>query len=83
MRGATLLYFLVGMHFSDQFSAKLKADLLNQHSEYIAGGKEKRQEASRQFFTDLGLVGLLGSSERHAMITRACKMTPPKRSMSR
>lgn len=60
-------------HFADQFPAKLKADLLNQHSEYIASGKEKRQEASRQFFTDLGLVGLLGSSERHAMITRACK----------
>lgn len=60
-------------HFAEQFPAKLKADLLNQHSEYIAAGKEKRQEASRQFFTDLGLVGLLGSSERHAMITRACR----------
>src|SRR5438067_85126 len=41
-------------HFADEFPAKLKADLLNQHSEYIAGGKEKRQEASRQFFTSLG-----------------------------
>jgi hypothetical protein len=46
---------------------------VNQHSEYIASGKEDRQEASRQFFTSLGIVGLLGSSERHAMVTRACK----------
>jgi hypothetical protein len=60
-------------HFAEEFSAKLTADLLNQHSEYIASGKEDRQEASRQFFTSLGIVGLLGSSERHALITRACK----------
>lgn len=60
-------------HFAGEFPAKLRSDLLNQHSEYIAGGKENRQEASRQFFTSIGLVGLLGTSERHAMITRACK----------
>lgn len=59
--------------FAEEFPAKLKADLLTQHSEYIAGGKEDRQEASRQFFIKLGLSGILGSSERHGIIARACK----------
>jgi hypothetical protein len=63
----------VCQHFAQQFSAKLKSDLINQHSEYIAGGKDDRQDASRQFFTQLNLVGLLGGSERHAMISRSCK----------
>jgi hypothetical protein len=60
-------------HFAPRFPEKLKSDLINQHSEYLADGKDDRQEASRQFFTKLGMLGLLGNSERHAMISRECK----------
>jgi len=55
----------------DSFSASLKSDLINKHSEYLAKGDEKRHSASQQFFEKLGLLGLLNESEQHAVFTRA------------
>lgn len=55
----------------DSFSASLKSDLINKHSEYLAKGDEKRHSASQQFFEKLGLLGLLNESEQHAVFSRA------------
>ena len=60
-------------HFAHKFTSKLKADLLERHSEYVASGKEDRHEASRQFFTSIEMLSLLTNSERHGMLARACK----------
>jgi hypothetical protein len=56
---------------SESFSASLRSDLVNKHSEYAAKGDEPRHAASLQFFEKLGLVQLLNESERHAVFYRA------------
>ncbi len=53
------------------FTAAIKSDLINKHSDYIAKGDEKRHTASQQFFEKLGLLGLLNESEQHAVFSRA------------
>ncbi|QOJ21958.1 MAG: hypothetical protein HRU77_15460 [Gammaproteobacteria bacterium] len=53
------------------FTASVKSDLINKHSEYLAKGDEKRYIASQQFFEKLGLLGLLNESEQHAVFSRA------------
>lgn len=55
----------------DTFSASLRSDLINRHSEYLAKGDEPRHKASQQFFEKLGLIGLLNESEQHAIFSRA------------
>ncbi len=55
----------------DKFTASVKSDLINKHSEYLAKGDEKRHTASQQFFEKLGLLGLLNESEQHAVFSRA------------
>ncbi len=60
-------------HFADQFSAKLRSDLINRHSNYIAEDKTDRQKASRTFFTEIGHFGLLSETERHSIISAACR----------
>lgn len=53
------------------FTASVKSDLINKHSEYLAKGDEKRHTASQQFFEKLGLLNLLNESEQHAVFSRA------------
>lgn len=54
-------------------SPHARSELLNGHSDYIAQGKVDRQKASQSFFERLGMLGLLGDVERHAVISAACK----------
>lgn len=49
------------------FTAALRADLVNKHSEYAAKGDEPRHTASLQFFEKLGILTLLNESERHGV----------------
>lgn len=60
-------------HYSEAFSYKAKSELINRHSEYRTKGDEKRYEASKVFFSKLHLTSLLDDSERHEIISRACK----------
>jgi hypothetical protein len=53
------------------FTASLRSDLVNKHSEYAAKGDEPRHTASLQFFERLGLLSLLNESEQHAVFYRA------------
>jgi len=53
------------------FTAALRSDLINKHSEYAAKGDEPRHTASLQFFEKLGLLTLLNESEQHAVFYRA------------
>ncbi len=55
----------------DIFTAALRSDLVNKHSEYAAKGDEQRHTASVQFFEKLGLLTLLNESEQHAVFYRA------------
>lgn len=55
----------------DGFTASLRSDLVNKHSEYAAKGDEPRHTASLQFFEKLGLLTLLNESEQHAVFYRA------------
>ena len=55
----------------DGFTAALRADLVNKHSEYAAKGDEARHTASLQFFEKLGLLTLLNETEQHAVFYRA------------
>lgn len=53
------------------FTAALRSELVNKHSEYAAAGDEPRHTASLQFFEKLGLLTLLNESEQHAVFYRA------------
>lgn len=55
----------------DKFTASLRSDLVNRHSEYAAKGDESKHTASLQFFEKLGLLTLLNESEQHAVFYRS------------
>ena len=55
------------------FSQGVKSALINQHSEYTAKGDTERQTKSRLFFEQLGLLHLLDESERHVIVSNACR----------
>jgi len=55
----------------ERFTAALRSDLINKHSEYAAKGDEPRHTASLQFFEKLGLLTLLNESEQHAVFFRS------------
>ncbi|UXY54293.1 hypothetical protein [Pseudomonas tohonis] len=57
--------------FKDSFTAALRSDLVNKHSEYAAKGDDARHSASLQFFEKLSLLTLLNESEQHAIFSRA------------
>ncbi len=59
--------------FVTQFTPKIKSDLIDRHSEYLAKGDEKRHVASQIYFEKLGLLDLLSETERHTLISTACK----------
>jgi len=53
------------------FTASLKSELINTHTEYVAKGYQDKHAASQQFFEKLGLLGLLNESEQHHIFSRA------------
>ncbi|BDA13706.1 hypothetical protein KAM339_022470 [Aeromonas caviae] len=53
------------------FTASLRSDLVNKHSEYAAKGDEPRHTASLQFFEKIGSLILLNESEQHVIFSRA------------
>lgn len=55
------------------FSQGVRSALINQHSEYAAKGDTERQTKSRLFFEQLGLLELLDQSERHVIVSNACR----------
>jgi hypothetical protein len=63
----------ISFQFVDHFTPKTKSDLIDRHSEYLAKGDNKRHKASQLFFEKLGLIDLLSESERHALVSYACK----------
>ncbi|KZL23690.1 hypothetical protein [Pseudovibrio sp. WM33] len=46
--------------------------VVDQHQSYIGKGVEVKAAASRDFFTQLGLLDLLPEAERHSIISKAC-----------
>lgn len=61
----------IGNALKGIFTASLRSDLVNKHSEYAAKGDEPRHTASLQFFEKLGLLTLLNESEQHTVFYRA------------
>ena len=59
--------------FAQSFSPNSSSGLINQHQKYQAKGEQDRFKASQAFFENLGLLGLLSETERHALISAACK----------
>jgi hypothetical protein len=57
--------------FKASLSPKAQSDLVDRHQEYKAKGDNQRSKASSQFFENLGLLGLLGEAELHAIFTNA------------
>ena len=59
--------------YQPQFSAVIKSDLIDRHTDYLARGKKKRHRVSQEFFEQLGLISLLNDSERHSIISAAVR----------
>lgn len=59
--------------FSESFTPKIKSELIDRHQDYLAKGEQERHKASQIFFEKLGLLKLLSESERHSLISNACK----------
>ena len=59
--------------FVATFTPGIVSELINQHQRYQAKGEQERFKASQVFFENLGQLGLLSETERHAMISSACK----------
>lgn len=53
------------------FTASIKSELINNHTDYVAKGYQDKHAASLQFFEKLGLLGLLNESEQHHVFSRA------------
>ena len=60
-------------NFASDFTPIIKSELIDKHQDYLAKGDEKRHKASQLYFENLGLLGLLGEAERHALVSNACK----------
>ena len=59
--------------FTEEFSPGTTSNLINQHQRYQASGDQDIYKASQTFFQHIGKLGLLSETERHAMISAACK----------
>ena len=59
--------------FVATFTPSIISELINQHQRYQAKGQQERFKASQAYFENLGQLGLLSETERHAMISSACK----------
>ncbi|MCC6612613.1 MAG: hypothetical protein IT320_03985 [Anaerolineae bacterium] len=60
-------------NFVAKFTPGVRSLLINRHQEYQAKGETERHKASLLFFENLSLLTLLSESERHSMISSACK----------
>jgi hypothetical protein len=60
-------------HLKEKFTPRINSLLINRHQNYQAKGETERHKASQLFFEGLGLLTLLSETERHAMISQACK----------
>ncbi len=56
---------------TEELTASMRSELINNHSEYGAKGLQDKRTASLQFFEELGLVSLLDESEQHTLFSRA------------
>lgn len=54
-----------------EINHSIRSELTSRHAEYLAQGDEKRHEASKKFFENLGLLGLLHESEQHRIFEKA------------
>lgn len=59
--------------YKECLSSSVRSELIDRHQDYIASGDESRRKASQQFFEKLGLLDLLGDTERHSLISNTCK----------
>ena len=59
--------------FAEEFSPPTISTLINQHQRYQASGDNDRYVASQSFFQIIGKLALLSETERHAMISAACR----------
>jgi len=59
--------------FVTVFTPRIKSELIDRHQDYRAKGDNERHRASQQFFEKLGSLGMLSESERHSLISHACK----------
>lgn len=60
-------------YLSPKFTPSVASELINQHQEYIQKDKQERLSASQLFFGYIGQIKLLSDSEKHNMISSACK----------
>ncbi|MEN6432884.1 MAG: hypothetical protein ABFD06_08425 [Smithella sp.] len=63
----------ISRYFVDDFTPRIKSDLIDRHQDYLAKGNVKRHGASQQYFEKLGLLAILDDAERHGIISSACK----------
>jgi hypothetical protein len=59
--------------FATSFTPKIRSDLIDRHQDYLAKGDKDRHKASQIFFEKLSLLNLLSESERHSLVSNACK----------
>lgn len=60
-------------YFANEFSPTATSALINQHQGYQASGDEARLKASQIFFQYIGKMQWLSESERHQIVSTACK----------
>jgi hypothetical protein len=63
----------VAKAFTSSFTAKTKSELIERHFGYISKNETGRIIASRAFFKALGMLDLLGDSEKHSIVVNAAK----------
>lgn len=63
----------VCIKFSDKFTPKVRSGFIDRHQEYLAKGDEAKHKASLIFIERLKLIGFISTSERHWLISSACK----------
>lgn len=63
----------IGKSFAATMSPSTISVLINQHQRYQAKGEQERFKASQAFFEHLALIGALSETERHALVSSACK----------
>lgn len=63
----------VAKAFGASFTAKTKSELIDRHFGYISKNDNGRIAASRGFFKVLGMLDLLGDSEKHSIVVTAAK----------
>lgn len=56
----------------DFLDKKVKSNLIEKYNNYFVKNKKDKLIASKTFFTKLGLLNLLSSSEQHSIIKNAC-----------